>query len=829
MAAPPTPTQGDANARMPRALLELAQWVSWRREQRQRDTSRNTFETYWTKVPYNPRTGKKASVTASATWGTYQQARDAVNRYHHDGVGFVLTKSDPFCGIDLDHCRDAESGEIEPWALAIVAEMQSYTEVSPSGTGLRIFVMGALPPQHRRDGAIEMYDSERFLTVTGQQLYGIRGQIETRHEKLLALHERIFAKRQSQSRPTQQPGTRQSADNVTNLDDVAVLESARNDPRNGATFTRLWAGDSSGYTSQSEADLALVNELAYWIGPDAERIDRLFRRSGLMRPKWERSDYSAKTIQRVLSTKRDFYTDPKVTPLRPPSQQRQRVPAQQRPDSEAAPPPTDGSSALKPQPAPVVEETHAQTLFRLAENALLFHTSAGQPYARAAVNGHLEVWGIGERGSGFRRWLVHQFYAERKTAPNATALTQAMEVLGAKATIDGEIHNVYTRVAPHDGAIYLDLGSPTWECVEMTRDGWRIITEPPVFFRRPNGMLALPTPVKGGSIDELRPFINIESESDWMLVVSWLVGALHPTGPYPILALHGERGSAKSNATRFLRRVLDTAEAPTRDAPKEPRDLAIAAHNNWVLALDNLSHMPAWLSDALCRLATGSGFATRALYSDDAEIVFHARRPCVFNGIEELATRGDLLDRAMVVTLPTITDGKRKTEGALDDAFTTAHPRILGALLDAVVSALRYLPTVALEDPPRMADFAHWILAAERGLGWPGGQWLAAYRANRDAATSMALDASPVASAVLHLMETHMRWEGTTEELLKRLNGVMDDDITSGPGWPKSARPLGGMLRRLAPDLRPRGIEITQQHKMVGNWVAIVATESKQG
>src|SRR5262249_30177683 len=136
-------------------------------------------------------------------------------------------------------------------------------------------------------------------------------------------------------------------------------------------------------------------------------------------------------------------------------------------------------------------------------------------------------------------------------------------------------------------------------------------------------------------------------EGDWRLVVSWLLAALRPVGPYPVLVVYGEQGSAKSSLVRVLRALVDPNTAALRRPPREERDLVIAATNGWLIALDNLSHLPDWLSDGLCCLATGSGFATRELYTDADEAIFAARRPVVLNGIEEVATRGDLLDRAI--------------------------------------------------------------------------------------------------------------------------------------------------------------------------------------
>jgi hypothetical protein len=212
-------------------------------------------------------------------------------------------------------------------------------------------------------------------------------------------------------------------------------------------------------------------------------------------------------------------------------------------------------------------------------------------------------------------------------------------------------------------------------------------------------MLPLPVPVPGGSMNQLRELINV-TEEEWPLVAAWLLSAYRPSGPYPLLCLHGEQGSAKSTTARALRALVDPNTAPVRSEPKEPRDLMIAASNGWVLALDNLSRVPAWLSDALCRMSPGGGFATRQLYSDGEETIFDAQRPVILTGIEELATRGDLVDRSLLVTLPAIPGNRRLTEQEFWPGFHQRQPAILGSLLTAVSTALGVLPAVRLDQLP---------------------------------------------------------------------------------------------------------------------------------
>ncbi len=343
-------------------------------------------------------------------------------------------------------------------------------------------------------------------------------------------------------------------------------------------------------------------------------------------------------------------------------------------------------------------------LVDLAATSELFHTPAGTAYADLVVDGHRETWAV--RGSRFRNWLRRQFYKATGTAATAAAVSSALDIIEARAQFDSLERSVHVRVAEHNGHIYLDLGDAWWRAVEVSARGWRIVTAPPVRFVRPPGMLALPLPERGGSIECLTPFLNLPNRDAFVLIVAWLLAALRAAGPYPLLAIAGEQGSSKTFLTKVLRALIDPNVAPVRAAPREERELFISARNAHVLAFDNLSGMLPWISDALCRLASGGSFAVRRLYTDGDEVLFEAARPIVLNGIEEVITRPDLADRAIFVTLEPISERRRRTERELWRDFELQRPAILGALLDALRTDCATLPEVRIARAPRMADFA---------------------------------------------------------------------------------------------------------------------------
>jgi hypothetical protein len=219
---------------------------------------------------------------------------------------------------------------------------------------------------------------------------------------------------------------------------------------------------------------------------------------------------------------------------------------------------------------------------------------------------------------------------------------------------------VHVRVGEVNGRLYLDLGDENWRAVEIDSASWRVIDNPPVRFRRAAGMQPLPMPVPSGSVETLRSFLNVKADADFVLAVAWLLACLRNRGPYPVMVLSGEQGSAKSTFSAILRALLDPNTAPLRALPREDRDLFIAASNGHVLAFDNVSGLPAWISDTLCRLATGGGFAVRQLYTDQDEVLFDAARPVILNGIEDIVTRPDLADRAVFLSLEPIPEARRR-------------------------------------------------------------------------------------------------------------------------------------------------------------------------
>ena len=447
----------------------------------------------------------------------------------------------------------------------------------------------------------------------------------------------------------------------------------------------------------------------------------------------------------------------------------------------------------------------ADMLIALAQDAELFHAPDGICFADVYIDSHRETWPI--RSKGFKRWLLRRYFEASQGAPNSEAFQSAVNVIEAKADYDAPERIVHVRVGGLDDRLYLDLGDETWRAVEIDATGWRVIDNPPVRFRRAAGMRPLPTPVSGGSIATLRSFLNVRSDADFVLAVAWALACLRNRGPYPLIVLSGEQGSAKSTFSKILRSLVDPNTAPLRALPRNDHDLFIAASNAHVLAFDNVSGLRASISDTLCQLASGGGFAVRQLYTDQDEVLFDAARPVILNGIEDIVTRSDLADRAIFLTLEPIPEERRRPETELMAAFEAERPRILGVLLDAAAEGLRRLPDIHLPKLPRMADFALWATACETAL-WPAGMFWSASTCNRNEAVEDLIDADPIAAALRAMMVERTRWAGTASELLAALADEAGEDVSRSKAWPANPRGLSGQLRRAAPFLRKVGIEI---------------------
>jgi hypothetical protein len=455
------------------------------------------------------------------------------------------------------------------------------------------------------------------------------------------------------------------------------------------------------------------------------------------------------------------------------------------------------------------KKSQSTLLIEIASQHTLFHCPQKDAYIEISDQGITKILPL--RTKDFRELLGHEFFKLTGKGANTTAISDALNTLEAIAKHKGEEHPVYLRLANLGDKIYIDLGCKKWRAIEITRAGWTIVNKAPVKFYRRRGMIALPDPAKAGRIEQLRPFINVET-ADFKLVVAWLLAVLGGVKPYPILILQGEQGTGKSTTCRILRLLTDPSTVPLRAPPKNIQDLLVSASNNHVVVLDNLSGLSPEISDCLCRLSTGGGIDPRSLYTDNEQFLVDIQRPIMVNGIDDIASRPDLSERSIHLELPVINGNKRYDEKTFYADFNKVKAEILGALLTGLVSALANIETTVLADKPRMADFAKLITAAEPGLNWQPGDFMRAYQKNRDSAISAGIESSPVGVAILSLIENRPSWMGTPTELLRELENIAGLNQVKSRAWPQSTKGLANAIKRLMPSFRALGIEIVKTH-----------------
>ncbi|WP_217552690.1 ATP-binding protein [Streptomyces sp. GbtcB6] len=442
--------------------------------------------------------------------------------------------------------------------------------------------------------------------------------------------------------------------------------------------------------------------------------------------------------------------------------------------------------------------SQASQLVSMAKAGYTFLMSTdGRPYG-VRRNGPNVARPFKGRG-GVRAALAKQFTEDNGgQVPSASALADAMTVLEGIADATDPVR-VHLRVARDQERTVLDLGTADGKAVIVTADGWSLADRSPVLFRRSGAMVPLPVPEQGtDGIALLRDLVNMD-DSAFHRLVAWLVASWIPDIPHPVLTFKGEQGTGKSYTAQMIVNLVDPSPASKRSQPRDIKAWSVQAFNSWALCLDNVSAIPPWLSDTLCRAVTGDGIVDRALYSDDDVVVLTFRRVLAMTTIDAGALAGDLAERMMLLDLQPIPKSARRGEEELDAAYAAARPAVIGSLLDLLASVLRELPAVSLESKPRLADFAKVLAAIDRVTGW---STFADFAAAAESVNADALEGDPFGSALVAFLDTHGPWTGTAAQLMD----VIPPPDGYHPQWPKDATRASGRLKRIAPLLRSIGI-----------------------
>ncbi len=767
---------------VPVELRERPQWVLWKIVTRDGEKTKKPFQL----------NGAPAKSNDPATWTTFTAASASFNPKRHAGIGYVFSADDDFCGIDLDGCRDPQSGVIADWAKHWIAELDSYCEVSPSGTGVKVFVRGKSPfPKGRKtsvadvpktsdkEPGVEVYDHARYFATTGHRLAEFSAEVNNRQDKLEALAAHFWPARATV--PTDSTGQ------------VAVSMSGDVTERARMYLAQIppAVSEQGGHNVTFKAACALVQ--GFGLTPE-EAFPLLKEWNVDCKPPW--------TDQDLMHKLDDAAKQPG-----PRNHLRDRAPEHRAKSTRSS----FGEIDLSDEKGSTADHLVDLALkrFRFGRN------SSDEPFA-VELDGPNIARPL--RGSdSLRTVLARDYRREVGRTPNSSALADALLVLGGEA-LETEAEDVALRVADYDDGIVIDLGRADGKAVIVNSDGWNIVDRSPILFRRTGLTGAMPLPERGGSLDDLRALLNVNLEN-WLLLRGFLVASLRPSIPHPILMLGGIQGTGKSTALRLLCGVVDPSPAQLRSEPRDGEQWAMAAAGSWVVGLDNVSTIPPWLSDALCKAVTGDGWIRRTLYTNSDVSVLSFRRIIGLTSIDAGALRGDLADRLLQVELEAIHEANRQPETEIMAAYERLKPRIIGALFDAVAAVLRQLPTVRRRGLPRMADFAR-VLAALDAVDGSDGRSLNIYLTQHNRLAADVIDGDPVAGAIVSLVTTRGEWVGTAGDLRTAISSEHPPR-----GWPSGAAAMGGRLKRLIPALKAVGIVVEKADRSIGRRAWVIRRE----
>ncbi len=435
----------------------------------------------------------------------------------------------------------------------------------------------------------------------------------------------------------------------------------------------------------------------------------------------------------------------------------------------------------------------------------LFKSDLDESFIQFPVDSHTENWSCKDKR--VRLWLAREYWNIYGKTVATDAINTALQVLEGMALYNGKQITLSNRVAEHDGCIYWSLSNPEWEAVRINENDWEVMSNPPILFRRYSHQMAQVQPSREGTLRNIFKYINVKDEDEQILLSVLLVSSFIPNFPHPIIYFYGPQGSAKSTASRIMKKIIDPSKIEVSEMPKDQKDLIQKLYHHWFIMFDNISHIWDGLSDIMCRAVTGSGFAKRELYSDDSDIIYTFMRCIGINGINLMASKPDLLERSILIELKRVSKDARLNEKELYESFDKDLPGILGSIFTAVSEAMRIRPTVKLQELPRMADFAVWGYSIAEALGYGGQRFIEAYNRNIGMQQEQAINEDFVASFVVDLMQEHDLWEGSATELLELMKQSPNySNSDKQPDIPKNAQSVSRQLNVVKTSLAEVGI-----------------------
>jgi len=842
---------------LPTGLKELRHWVLWKSVQR---------EGRLTKVPVRADNGFPAEADNQTTWTSYENVKEAFEkgRGKCEGIGFVFSRGAAITGIDLDHCRDPSTGEIDVWAKTYLDRLNSYSEISPSGTGLHVLVRASegIPKTgedggrkkalkgdgYRPDAAIEMYSAKRFFTMTGDVIDEYPRSVEDRQDVLQTIYSEVFGPVKSDGAKANDRGQDAAKDTPVDQDGTTTGTQAAELPDevviarmlgsvNANEIEKLLAGDTSGHSGDdSSADLALCNHLAFWTNGNRLQMNRIFRQSKLYRPKWDekrgRQTYGEMTLDKAIRETPDGYQEPvdesdeveedkEISSSSAAGQDG----TQDEEETEVGKEAKKTKKTKKGRPSTITLIMRMLLgKFRQDPESRLVISGTGKSYLWITTSTHRQLFDLDSED--FRIWLAG-LYADRYKG----AILRTSSIRDAKEAIISQLMRIrepvkmdlQVKTIKQGDAIYYDLGNEDWQCVKISPPSVEIVPAP-IGLRRTKAQGAQILPdltAKPEDLDLLTSKMRITEEADKLLVKAIACAGIMPDIAHPILWITGGQGSGKSIRAKMLKSVIDPAVLKQTSLPDNRKDLGVLLSNCHCLVLDNVdSPFTSWQVEMLCQAVTGGASVARELFSD-GEIAINVfnRGVFIFTSIGVVTNAPDLLDRAILEPVDDLTEEERRSEVTIMQEFEMDKPKILGAVFESVRRALAILPQVEDEfergewPQQRMADFNIFGEALARGAwGKEPGAFLQAYRKRISEAAAEIVGGDLAMSTLQDLMRYRGVWSGTARELLRDLEiAIRCDDPGWQPpsrGWPKTPNALGMKIKKYSTDLLRQGIKI---------------------
>lgn len=439
----------------------------------------------------------------------------------------------------------------------------------------------------------------------------------------------------------------------------------------------------------------------------------------------------------------------------------------------------------------------------------VFQDQLEEAYVNVEINGHRE--NIRCHSERFKSWIIKKFWDRFNEIPGSENVSKVIALLQAEATFGGNKNELWSRIAIRNDEIWYDLVNKKWQAIRIDKNGWEIVDDAPILFKRNFVQDEQVVPEKGGNAKDLLDFVPIKGVSQRLLFLVSTIVNFFPHIARAIQMYKGPQGSAKSTSARLEKKLIDPAKMELITLHKEIRELAQQLDQHYLLPFDNITSLNSSTSDALCRAITGGGFSKRKLYTDSDNVIFTFKRAMSLNGINTVGNKPDLLDRSIIFNLERIEEKDRRPDDDFWAEFERQKPRILGGIFDVLSEALKILPDVKIDRLPRMADFAKCGSAVAQALGYSQEDFLEAYSENLGWQNEHAIEESPVASTILIFAgEDGFEWEGTSSELLKRLKTIAsaEEIEVNSRIFPKSPSALSRRINEVKTNLLSEGIEI---------------------